>query len=43
MVKENISQAFTLKGVSKAKKDFIEEVKQNEFTIKKHKKVYIAF
>ena len=38
MVKENISQAFRSKSISNTKKYFIEEVKQIEFTIKKHKR-----
>ena len=37
MSKENISQEFRLK---ETKNDVIEEIKQNELSSKKHKKVY---
>ena len=38
MVKENINQVFRSKSISKTKKYVIEEVKQIEFTIKKHRR-----
>ena len=37
MSKENISQEFRLK---ETKNDVIEEIKQNELSSKKHKKVF---
>ena len=38
MVKENINQVLRSNSISKTKKYAIEEVKQIEFTIKKHKR-----
>ena len=40
MTEENISEEFRLKNVNETRKFFIEEVKQNELTSKKHKKVF---
>ena len=39
MANENISWEFRLKQIDKARDYFIEEIKQNESTSKKHKKV----
>ena len=39
MEQENISQEFILKNIDKARNFFLEEIKQNELTRRKHKKV----
>ena len=39
MANENISWEFRLKEIDKARDYFIEEIKENELTSKKHKKV----
>ena len=39
MSKENISQEFRLKEIDETKNDVTEEIKQNELSSKKHKKV----
>ena len=39
MSKENISQEFGLKEIDETKNDVIEEIKQNELSSKKHKKI----
>ena len=39
IVEENISQEFRLKNIDKTRNYFIEDMKQNELLLKKHKKV----
>ena len=39
MSEENISQEFRLKNIDETKNCFLEEIKKNEITGKKHKKV----
>ena len=39
MVEKNISREFKLTNVDKARSYFVEEIKQNDFMSKKHKKV----
>ena len=42
MVEENISQKFGLKNIDETRNYFLEEIKQNEFMSRKHKKVCTA-
>ena len=39
MSEENISQDFRYKNIDETRKYFLEEIQQNEFMIRKHKKV----
>ena len=39
IVEENISQEFRLKNIDETRNYFIEDMKQNELLLKKHKKV----
>ena len=39
IVEENISQEFRLKDIDETRNYFIEDMKQSEFLLKKHKKV----
>ena len=42
MVQENISQEFRLENVNQKRNYFVEEIRQNEWTSRKHKKMSLT-
>ena len=42
MAEENTSQEFRLKKIDETRSHFIEDIKQNDLTSKKHKKVCLV-